>query len=487
MKSSLQAVTASRSARAHAGALLGMLLLATSWPAAGQRERQFEYLIFDPVALEVLPAQATDAEPVRQELRTLPSQNRITLQEWLAANTTQLEVRSDRDITAYERAIAELETAEGPFSPALPEQLLALGDLLQANGEAEQALAYFERASHITRINHGLYSTEQVVAVERIIQNQLQRGNLAAADQQHNYLMFLQQRNLGKDNVDLLPALTRYAEWNVFAFTSEPAGGNRDYLTSEEAIFKTQRLLNAQHVYGYIIELLRKHFGPADPRLLDAEIHMALTNYLFATSYIGRLDAYSLSEIDLDSTLIGAQLRGGSIHHMGFRHGNDALERRLQYLREMPGASARDIAAATLDLADWSLLFGRQRLKTVESYATLHQQHGTRLAPEELRSLFSPDYPVVLPAFIPPSYSREQFGIPATQALDYEGHIDVEFSLNRFGRVSRLAVLDKSEETPSFVEDRLVRSLRNTQFRPRLMDGKPRESDTLQVRYYYTW
>src|SRR5690606_38360037 len=115
------------------------------------------------------------------------------------------------------------------------------------------------------------------------------------------------------------------------------------------------------------------------------------------------------------------------------------------------------------------------------------QQHGTRLAPEELRSLFSPDYPVVLPAFIPPSYSREQFGIPATQALDYEGHIDVEFSLNRFGRVSRLAVLDKSEETPSFVEDRLVRSVRTTQFRPRRMDGKPRESDTLQVRYYYTW
>src|SRR5690606_2101601 len=145
----------------------------------------FEYLICDPVALEVLPAQATDAEPVRQGLRTLPSQNRITLQDWLAANTTQLGGPSDRPITASERPIAAPQTAEGPFSPALPEQLLALGDLLQANGEAEQAQAYFERASHITRINHGLYSTEQVVAVERIIQNQLQRGNLAAADQQH--------------------------------------------------------------------------------------------------------------------------------------------------------------------------------------------------------------------------------------------------------------------------------------------------------------
>src|SRR5690606_25684384 len=158
------------------------------------------------------------------------------------------------------------------------------------------------------------------------------------------------------------------------------------------------------------------------------------------------------------------------------RHGNDALERRLQYLREMPGVAAKDIAAAALDLADWSLLFGRQRLKTVESYATLYAQQATRLAAEDREPLFSPDYPVALPACIPPEV-----------ALEYEGYIDVEFNLNRFGKVSKLAVLGKSEETPGFVEERLVRMLRDTQFRPRLLNGKPRDSDQLQVRYYYAW
>jgi tetratricopeptide (TPR) repeat protein len=487
MKSLLQAVTATRSARCRAGALLGLVLLATSPLAAAQRERQLQYLLFEPVVLELMPAAEAGAEPLRRETRALPSGNKVTLRDWLVANSRDFQPRTNGDIAAYERAIAELEIAEGPFSPALPQQLLALGDLLQASGEIDRALQYYEQASHITRINHGLYSTEQVAAVERIISAHLSRGDLAAADQQHNYLMFLQQRNLGKDNVDLLPALTRYAEWNVFAFTAEPLGGKRDYVSSDEAIFRLQRLLNAQHVYGYIIELLRKHFGPADPRLLDAEIHMAHTNYLFAASYLGRVDPYALNEIDLDSTLVGAQLRTGSIHHMGFRHGNDALERRLQYLREMPGVAAKDIAAAALDLADWSLLFGRQRLKTVESYATLYAQQATRLAAEDLEQLFSPDYPVALPAFIPPSYSREERGIPPEVALEYEGYIDVEFNLNRFGKVSKLAVLGKSEETPGFVEERLVRMLRDTQFRPRLLNGKPRDSDQLQVRYYYAW
>lgn len=475
-----------------AGLLLPILLLLVAKPGAAQYGRELQFLIFDPVALQVIETtdEADVATPRFRESGELPTQDPSRLGDWLAANTTASDngrLNLNGDITGYERIIAELETNEGPFSAALPQQLLALGDVHQANGDLAQALEYFEQASHITRINHGLYSTEQVAAVERIIENHLLQGDLLAADQQHNYLLFLQQRNFGSDSAELLPALTRYAEWNMFAFTSGSIGNSANMLSSDEAIFKVERLLNAQHVYWYIVEILRKNFGLSDPRLLDAEMRLVLTNYLYATSYASRMDAYSLNEIDVNSSLAGSQLGAGSIGHMGYRHGRDALERRLAYLKEMPGAERKDIAAAALDLADWMLHFNRQRMQALETYSSLYEEFAAGLTPSEADHLFSPAYPVALPAFIPPNWSRASLGIPPEQALRYEGHIDVEFSLNRFGKVSRLQVLAKSEATPDIVEDRLIRSIRNTQFRPRLVDGQARDEDVVQARYYYTW
>src|SRR5690606_31835052 len=114
-------------------------------------------------------------------------------------------------------------------------------------------------------------------------------------------LFYLQRRLLGDRSVDLLPALARYADWNMFAYTARPqqvalpaaVDTEADAGTPQPAIaamtnpqgFRNSRLLNAQSMYQAIIRILVSNFGPADPRLPDYERQLALANYFFATTF----------------------------------------------------------------------------------------------------------------------------------------------------------------------------------------------------------
>lgn len=471
-------------------ALFACLLLVLPGPTQAQSERQYPFLVFDPVALE-MPAPA--AAGTARELEELPATDSVALSRWLRDNSTlqgNAPPQLTSDVADYERSIRELETTEGPFSLALPQQLLGLGTAHQATGELDLALQYFEQASHIMRINHGLFSNEQLPIIERIIENHLRRGDLLAADEQHSYLLFLQQKNLGNNSVELLPALQRYGEWNMFAFSSGSWAGNSSgsrVITLEEASFKIERLLNAQHIYWSIVDILRNNFGAADPRLPDAEMRLVLTNYLYATSFASRADIFSLSEINSKSPLAGSQLQASPISHMGYRHGKDALERRVKHLQSRSDSSAAEVAAAALDVADWMLLFNRQRNQALELYEEIYRDYAQQLEAEELQQLFTPHYPSMLPLYINAPYSRATLGIPPEQALKYEGHIDLEFKLNRFGRVTQIQVLGYSETVPEVVSERLLRNVRNSQFRPRLQNGVPMAEDRVQARYYFAY
>ena len=276
----------------------------------------------------------------------------------------------------------------------------------------------------------------------------------------------------------------------MFAFSSGSWAGSSTgsrVITVEEATFKIERLLNAQHIYWSIGEILRKNFGAADPRLPDAEMRLVLTNYLYATSFASRADIFSLSEINSRSPLAGNQLQASPISHMGYRHGKEALERRLEHLQSVSDSSAAELAGAALDVADWMLLFNRQRHKALELYEEIYSDYAQQLEAEELRQLFTPHYPTRLPLYINASYSRATLGIPPEQALKYEGHIDLEFKLSRFGRVTQIQVLSQSDAVPEIVTERLLRNVRNSQFRPRLQEGALPDEDLVQARYYFAY
>lgn len=502
-----------------------------------QSSEDLRYLLFDAVPISV----NTGADGTVQvtELATLPAAAPLTLEQWLQSSSAEvpettaailspaphgsaeqniaaslledalqggqqqarieenLEESLEESIKRHEQLVLEVELNGGPFSEQLPQQLLSLGLTLQSSGDFEKAQEQFDQALHITRVNHGLFSEAQIPFVKFSIDNQLRQGNLLAADEQQRYLFFLNQRNHQGNSAALLPALEDFAEWNIFAFSapvSAPAlslsGGNagEKAAPADEAMFRVERLINAQHIYWSIAQILVANFGVGDPRLLDAEQRIALTNYFFATTIATEADTLNLSTASIPATATTTGVGSAPmLGNMGYRQGRDALERRRNYMMEMDSVTAEDKLRASLDLSDWMLYFSRQRMKAVESYATNRADFMNSMTPEALDAVLSPALPEQLPSFIKPAWSRAALGLPAEQALQYRGHIDVEMNLNRFGKPTTVEVLGRSNPEVKLVEQRLLRGLRRAQFRPRFENGELKTSDTVHARYYYTW
>jgi hypothetical protein len=251
--------------------------------------------------------------------------------------------------------------------------------------------------------------------------------------------------------------------------------------------FRTRSLITAQNIYQSIIQLLLSNFGNTDPRLPDLERQLALTNYYFATTFnMASSDFAPSATMAYSNNLLPYDMSAVANNSLGFREGRDALERRIGYMQNMPDLPPAELATARLDLGDWLLIF-KKRGGALDVYEEAFQDmREAGATAQELSATFSPALPVEVPLFLARRYSREAFAIPANVALDYQGFIDVEFSLNRFGLPGAITVLGKSADTTEFIESRLVRHLRRAQFRPRPNDtGKVRENALLRLRYYY--
>lgn len=457
-------------------------------------------LLFEPVVIDVIETEEPGVPYTVRELTHLPrTGTAVDLQDWLAVRRAAPTLDTDRlaaDIAAYEQSVIAHEAAGGAFAAGLDEELIALGSLLQQSGDYAGAQRAFERALHVNRVNDGLFNMGQVPIIERTIENHLARGDLVSADAQQEYLLYVQRKNYENRGVDLLPALTRYAEWNLFAFgaqlapppvAAEPDGEASPRMDGADTIdFRTGRLMVAHDVYQTLIAIVANNFGLADSRLLNFEKQLALTNYLYIATFGLQSEYASGAALPYASY---ATFDGFSPARLplGFRQGRDALERRIVYLDQRGDTNLGDKAQARLDLADWMLMFSK-RMGALDVYTEAwNDMRALNVPAAEIDALFNPAYPTEIPSYVDHPYTRAALGIPATLALKYKGYIDVEFKLNRFGVPSALEVLSKTESATPALEAMLLRDLRRAQFRPRITDGSVRGDETMQVRFYFTY
>jgi hypothetical protein len=255
--------------------------------------------------------------------------------------------------------------------------------------------------------------------------------------------------------------------------------------------FRMARLANAQVMYRTIIQILLKNYGFADPRIVEMEKKLALTNYFFATNLGVTMNTFgsSSSSLSLNSPPGFYETSSRiSSNSMGYRHGRQSLERRLEYLYQMDNISAEQIAKAKIELGDWQLTF-KKRTVALDIYQDAYDEFKNQgVDQQDIDALFSPVIPQPVPEFITYRYSRAAHNIPEDQPLDYQGWIDVQMTINRFGRPQDISILGQSSETTELLEDRLLRFLKSyTTFRPRFSNDELIKEDTLEARYYYSY
>jgi hypothetical protein len=509
--------------------LLASSLLLLQTAIAQAQDFTPELLIFDPVPLRIeapavdvgsaaasiLPSDAAaatqaagrpDNQPPYQatELLPLPRTNPLPVKAALEQQTLRLLGNADRvsaeDIARAEASLKQLEQAGNAYANALPEVLMDLATAYESTGDFLKAQSYLDRANHLTRVNSGLFSLDQVPVVQRIFKNALVRGDLLAADQQQEYLYFLLLKAYGKGSAELIAPLQEYARWNMQAFkTYAPAAlpvaplSGTDALTDtpvaevpaatvmDMAQFRIQHLINAQFIYKQLIDLLLTHAGNADPRLAEAQRLLAVNSYLFATQSLA-------NESVLNESLQGAYYDGSqSLHLAGFSDGRKALERRIETLQQNDSTTPTELARSRLELVDW-MIATRTRADFANIFTAAYEQYSAAGAhADELTALFDPPLPPEVPTFMVYPNTRQAFDLATDVALQYRGFIDVEYGLSRIGESQSPKILYVTPDTPEPLTAILLRAIRRGQFRPRMRDGELVANDKITARYYYTY
>ena len=86
------------------------------------------------------------------------------------------------EIQTFRDTLAGIESDQGAYAQALTEYLISLGQALQQQGRHTEAADVFKRGVHLARVNHGLYSAEQIPFIQGEISSNLAVGDLVEAD-----------------------------------------------------------------------------------------------------------------------------------------------------------------------------------------------------------------------------------------------------------------------------------------------------------------
>jgi hypothetical protein len=397
-----------------------------------------------------------------------------------------------------EQAVATLEASGDTWHPMIAESMISLARLLQAEDKHTDALVTLERAVHISRVNHGLFSLEQGPAVKMQVQSHLALGEWDEADSLEQYHFYIHSRSLGGGNPDLIPALLSYAEWHLDAFADR------------RGELPTTRLIDAYRLYSVAMSLVD---AQPEPEKYPRERYLQRLAYLswlmHRTGVQNRPETLYAKTRQVDDEWAERITTGEyRLHNNPFLQGEYVLGQivamREQRVAESPPGSSiqREMrklhAEAVLDMADWNLLFDRrQRAESV------YKQAWELLASEDdalKKDVF--DRMVLIPSFenfMQPEQATElaEGGSPAmatafsatpsmrAQRQQPSPWVTMRFDLTRNGRVTNVELMESSTEINENVRRNMVMALRGSVLRPALRDGTPDITRGLVYRFPY--
>ncbi len=374
-------------------------------------------------------------------------------------------------IEEYNQAVLATELEGGVWDLGLAENLSTLGGLFQQQGDHVQAIDVLDRVVHISRINNGLHTLEQIPAVEQMIESYLALGDWEKADLYYNYLFYIQEKAFGGRDPRIVPVLDRLANWNLRAFNI----GFDDNLG--------MRLSTAQILFGAAAQIVSVHFGKNDERFAEYQRNIANSAYLVSKHPELMRDINS-PEFRINEDALRRRISAGDeTSSQGFQTGEKALLAVLNHERE-EADSPQALAEAIADLADWYLLY-HQRRAAAELYAEAWQVLSEAENSEELLESFF-GHVVPLPTFLAAPTSLVFSSANARDITELQmDYADLVFDVTENGVVRNLEIVSNENEENFAIIGRLRREVRDAIFRPIIKDGEMIRTSGNQFRYRY--
>jgi hypothetical protein len=369
------------------------------------------------------------------------------------------------DAASYQFYITDLESRQGAYAPGLSEQLLGLGGVYQEQGLHQEAIKIFKRAVHLSRINNGLNSAEQIPILQRLISSLVASGDYETADERQYYLYRIQRKLYQSDAPRMSQAMMERADWERQAY----------YLSVGDTAF--DRLLTMWELYRRVLSNIAESEGSYSMQLLQPLNALLETQYLIAR-YSGE-----------DTS--GLQIGGGSTAESSAAQNKFAMVRMSNYkqgqaviaaIREVHLFNESDqsplAARSLLDLGDW-----RQYYNKLESAGEAYVQAWDEMSALDNGEQLLDQYfrqPQMLPTA---PGAHPDLAEPA----DIDGYAEVSYSVDKRGRLVNLELISNEPvaAAPNAEPTSLMRRLKAKKFRPRYENREPVRADNLVKRYAY--
>jgi tetratricopeptide (TPR) repeat protein len=525
---------------------LWMLLIAslaavasTGWgqepEAAAATDIDISQLIFEAEILSSTAEPASTSEAGAEDAASAPAADASTTAAVGDAASNASPATTTVDIRRYQAAIADLQATVGPYSDPLREQYLGLGKQYQLQGEHEKAIASFESAMHIDRVNDGLFTLRQLALVENMIESYAALADFDELNDHEEYLYYIQQKSYDADDQRLLAAKERWADWNVQSFLKEgtvrnyadgiaptnsvsmgtrndyvavqnPNNGNIVYVPRNQMgnvmnstsitdlymrsttyavppeMLVDERLRRARDLYEELIESRDADYQASH----GVQIEHKVANIAYAIKR--QLDSMrsAAEENSLDFNRISAPEPVIPLISSGYTKSRESLEAIISRLEAAPDTDPVELARALINLGDWNMSYERLQRGRGSYEKALAVLTEAGVSADRIDAIFNPSPLIPVPGFALHPYSRSFFGIAAGAALDYDGHIDMTLTLNNNGVIKSPRIIGTSSDTTQQLRSLLLDYLREQRMRPLVQDGKLMKESTLVLRVHYS-
>ena len=364
----------------------------------------------------------------------------------------------------YRSTIDEIEAIEGPYGGSLTQNLIGLGLTMQDQGNHNEAIEHFTRAVHINKINEGLYNLNQVPVLERLIESYVAQGNWEDANDKHQYLFWLHQRNFGNADPRMLPIINKLSNWHLNAYT----------LDSNSGLF--HHLINAHLLFKLAVNIIDNNYGQNDLRLIEALRGLTVTNYFLKTFQSHANQRLNQAAKNGQAPTSDERARLEQFMINSYSSGKHAISRMVHVYSTNPEAQPYSATEAQVELADWYLLFNKwhSALSTYQdAYDQLAAESGNQEVADKLfsRPVPLPDLPLI--------------DTQAPKGDEDTPYVLVAFDVTAFGKARNIEILESFPKDIARNSAKVKRSLKVAKFRPRFANGAPALTERVTHRYLF--
>lgn len=343
-------------------------------------------------------------------------------------------------ILNYQAAIDVINSARDMLSVELIQPLHAMGVAYTDNGNPVDALDAFDTALHVSNVNRGPHSLEQVALLQSLQALHEQQGDPETANSVLDRIYQLHVRQSGPDAEALLPVLQQQAEF-----------------------YKRHEMYGPEYTAWYrTMVILRRHRGGDDLSLVEPQLNL------------GRNMIRSMNKV---------RYRSGPTAPSAEKY----LKRALSIASRHPDADWKIKRRAMLALADYYLLIGMPA-----QGHRYYRETWDLLSSDELLAQRAVDLESIVPISRPrpDPYANFEYN-PDVEKIDpddYEsGLIVAEFTINKRGRVEDVEIVAQNPPEFERMEWRVKSALKNFVYRPRFVDAEvaPTPRFRYQLEYFY--